>query len=163
MNFRAARLDDRGLVLQIFEEGQGPVALHDRTIAFKHVKTWLRQSDKMAEVYNLAAITTPEKPPFDSKTHIVRLVPAFIGGPPADTWELVERPNGEALAEFTEQVKDQAWLLWGRSSWSKGRTAWLDHRDALKAHGVSLVQAFNQGQTVEVVTGTVNGAGGWPT
>ena len=158
---KVARIDN-GLIAEIFRENQ-TVALHDRNIAFKHIRTWIRQNDPMAARYNLAEITRATQPVFDPKTHTLRLKEATVGGPPVDTWELVARPNGEALAEFTLQVKDRAWDLWGRASWSKTRTAWLDYRDELKTYGTSMVQAFNQGKNVDSYSGSIDGVGGWPT
>jgi hypothetical protein len=158
---KVARIEN-GVVAQIFLEGQ-TVALHDRNIAFKHVKTWIRQNDPMAARYSLVEITRAAQPVFDPKTHFIRPVEAVVGGQPVDTWKIVSRPNGEALAELTEQLKDRAWELWTRAFWDKTRTAWFDYRDALKTHGVSLVQAFNQGKTVDPSVGSIDGVGGWPT
>lgn len=164
MSFRIARMDG-GRVAEIFTEGKDKsVFLPDgRNLNFKHPKTWVKQGDQMATRYSLVEITTPAQPAFNSQKQVLRLVQVKVGDSRTqDAWEVVDKPSAEVRSALVLELKGRAWDLWGRSSWDKSRTAWLDHRDALKTHGVSLLAAFDQGKVVDAYTGSVDGAGAWP-
>lgn len=162
MAYRVARMAN-GVIAEIYTKPQSVSLPDGRVLAFRHIETWVRQGDQMATRYGLVAVTTPPPPSYNKLTQVLRLIEVQVGaGSPVDAWQVINRPSDESLNEFTERVKDRAWDLWGRGSWTRARTAWLDYRDALKTHGVSMVQAFNQGKTVDVDTGAIDGAGAWP-
>lgn len=162
MALRVARMEN-GLVAEIFTEGQGSVTLYDRTLKFKHLKTWVQQGDQMAALYNLVAIVTPERPAFDAQTQLVRSIPVKIGdAAPVDGWEVIAKPSNEVRAAIIIELKDRAWNLWGLASWDKGRTEWFNYRDELKTRGVSLLASFDQGKKIDAYIGSVDGVGAWP-